>query len=55
MRAVAVAADSEYQRIVRLVEEAARLADGGHQARYVIEKVRRLVESGTVTPREIAG
>ena len=50
----------QYQKVLRATRPAevkpvlARLADGGHQARYVIEKVRRLVESGAVTPREIA-
>lgn len=50
----------QYQKVLRATRPAevkpvlARVADGGHQARYVIEKVRRLVESGAVTPREIA-
>ncbi len=32
----------------------ARLSDGGHQARYVVERIQRLLDAGTAQPREIA-
>lgn len=50
----------QYQKVLRATRPAevkpvlAKVADGGHQARYVIEKIRRLVESGAAAPREIA-
>ncbi|MDD4341473.1 MAG: ATP-dependent helicase [Kiritimatiellae bacterium] len=50
----------QYQKVLRATRPAevkpvlAQLADGGHQARYVIEKVRRLIDSGAVAPRDMA-
>ena len=50
----------QYQKVLRATRPAdvnpvlAQLADGGHQARYVVEKVQRLVESGAVRPRDVA-
>ncbi len=50
----------QYQKVLRATRPAAekpnlaKLADGGHQARYVVEKVRRLLESGEVPPGQIA-
>ncbi|HOO21885.1 MAG TPA: UvrD-helicase domain-containing protein, partial [Kiritimatiellia bacterium] len=50
----------QYQKVLRATRPAevkpvlAKVADGGHQARYVIEKIRRLTESGAAAPREIA-
>lgn len=50
----------QYQKVLRATRAAdvkpvlAKLTDGGHQARYVVEKVRRLTESGEVEPRQIA-
>lgn len=50
----------QYQKVLRATRAAdvkpvlAKLADGAHQARYVVEKVRRLLESGDVAPAQIA-
>ena len=50
----------QYQKVLRATRAAdvkpvlAKLTDGGHQARYVVEKVRRLLESGDVEPSQIA-
>ena len=50
----------QYQKTLRATRAAevkpvlAKLTDGGHQARYVVEKVRRLVESGAAEPGQIA-
>ncbi len=50
----------QYQKTLRATRAAevkpvlAKLTDGGHQARYVVEKVRRLLESGDVEPGQIA-
>ena len=50
----------QYQKVLRATRAAdvkpvlAKLTDGGHQARYVVEKVRRLLESGEVEPSQIA-
>jgi DNA helicase II / ATP-dependent DNA helicase PcrA len=50
----------QYQKVLRATRAAdvkpvlAQVTDGGHQARYVVEKVRRLLDSGEVEPRQIA-
>ncbi len=50
----------QYQKVLRATRAAdvkpvlAKLTDGGHQARYVVEKVRRLLDSGEVEPSQIA-
>ena len=50
----------QYQKVLRATRTAevrpvlAKLTDGGHQARYVVEKVRRLLESGEVEPGQVA-
>ncbi len=50
----------QYQKVLRATRAAdvkpvlAKLSDGGHQARYVVERVRRLLESGDVPPSQIA-
>ena len=50
----------QYQKVLRATRAAdvkpvlAKLTDGGHQARYVVEKVRRLLESGDVPASQIA-
>ena len=50
----------QYQKVLRATRAAdvkpvlAKLTDGGHQARYVVEKVRRLLESGDVEPSQVA-
>jgi DNA helicase-2/ATP-dependent DNA helicase PcrA len=50
----------QYQKVLRATRPDAvkpvlvRLTDGGHQARYVVDKVRRLLEAGTVPPGQIA-
>jgi DNA helicase II / ATP-dependent DNA helicase PcrA len=50
----------QYQKVLRATRAAdvkpvlAKVADGGHQARYVVEKVRRLLESGEVPASQIA-
>ena len=50
----------QYQKVLRATRAAdvrpvlAKVTDGGHQARYVVEKVRRLLESGDVHPSQIA-
>ena len=50
----------QYQKTLRATRAAevkpvlAKLTDGGHQARYVVEKVRRLLESGAAEPGQIA-
>ena len=56
-----IAGDPElYQKVLRATRAAevmpvlARVTDGGHQARYVVEKVKRLVESGAAEPGQIA-
>ncbi|NLG34012.1 MAG: ATP-dependent helicase [Lentisphaerae bacterium] len=50
----------QYQKVLRATRSdgvkpvLVKTADGGHQARYVVDKVRRLLEAGTVRPREVA-
>ena len=50
----------QYQKVLRATRAAdvkptlAKLTDGGHQARYVVERVRRLLDSGEVEPSQIA-
>ena len=50
----------QYQKVLRATRAAdvkpvlAKLTDGGHQARYVVEKVRRLLESGAAEAGQIA-
>ncbi len=50
----------QYQKVLRATRAAevkpvlAKVTDGGHQARYVVEKVRRLLDSGEVSPGQIA-
>ena len=50
----------QYQKVLRATRAAdvkpvlAKLTDGGHQARYVVEKVQRLLDSGDVPPGQIA-
>ena len=50
----------QYQKVLRATRAAAvkpvlaKLTDGGHQARYVVEKVRRLLDSGEVEPGQVA-
>ena len=50
----------QYQKVLRATRAAdvrpvlAKLADGGHQARYVVERVRRLLASGEVPPSQVA-
>jgi DNA helicase II / ATP-dependent DNA helicase PcrA len=50
----------QYQKVLRATRAAdvkpvlAKLTDGGHQARYVVEKVQRLLDSGDVAPGQIA-
>ena len=50
----------QYQKVLRATRAAdvkpvlAKLTDGGHQARYVVEKVRRLLDSGEVEPSQVA-
>ena len=50
----------QYQKVLRATRPAdvkptlAKLTDGGHQTRYVVERVRRLLDSGEVEPSQIA-
>jgi DNA helicase-2/ATP-dependent DNA helicase PcrA len=50
----------QYQKVLRATRPAdvkpvlVRLTDGSHQARYVVEKIRRLLESGVAAPGQIA-
>jgi len=50
----------QYQKVLRATRSAevkpilAKLTNGGHQARYIVERVQRLIEEGEVPPREIA-
>ena len=50
----------QYQKVLRATRAAdvkpvlAQVTDGGHQARYVVEKVRRLLDSGEVAAGQIA-
>lgn len=50
----------QYQKVLRATRAAevkpvlAKMTDGGHQARYVVAKVRQLLESGAVPPGQIA-
>lgn len=50
----------QYQKVLRATRAAdvmpvlAKLTDGGHQARYVVEKVQRLLAAGDVSPSQIA-
>ena len=50
----------QYQKVLRATRAAdvkpilAKVTDGGHQARYVVEKVQRLLDSGDVAPGQIA-
>ncbi len=50
----------QYQKVLRATRAAdvkpvlARLSDGGHQARYVVERIQRLLASGDVAPSQIA-
>ncbi|HAL91849.1 MAG TPA: hypothetical protein DCM68_02340, partial [Verrucomicrobia bacterium] len=50
----------QYQKVLRATRSAevkpvlAKVTDGGHQARYVVEKVRQLLAAGAVAPGQIA-
>jgi len=50
----------QYQKVLRATRAAevkpilATLTNGSHQARYIVERVQRLIEEGEVPPREIA-
>lgn len=50
----------QYQKVLRATRAAdvkpvlVKLTDGGHQARYVVEKVRQLLAAGAVAPGQIA-
>jgi DNA helicase-2/ATP-dependent DNA helicase PcrA len=50
----------QYQKVLRATRAAdvkpilAKVTDGGHQARYVVERVQRLLDSGDVSPSQIA-
>jgi DNA helicase II / ATP-dependent DNA helicase PcrA len=50
----------QYQKVLRATRAAdvkpvlAKVTDGGHQARYVVERVQRLLDSGDVAPSQIA-
>ena len=50
----------QYQKVLRATRPAetkpilAKLTDGGHQARYVVDRIRKLVEAGTAHPSQIA-
>ncbi len=50
----------QYQKVLRAMRAAdvkpvlAKVSDGGHQARYVVERIQRLLASGEVPPGQIA-
>jgi DNA helicase II / ATP-dependent DNA helicase PcrA len=50
----------QYQKVLRPTRAAdvkptmAKVTDGGHQARYVVDKVRQLLAAGAVRPSEVA-
>ena len=50
----------QYQKVLRATRAAdvrpvvAKVSDGGHQARYVVERIQRLLASGEVPPGQVA-
>ena len=50
----------QYQKVLRATRAAdvrpilVKVTDGGHQARYVVEKIQRLLDSGDIAPGQIA-
>ena len=50
----------QYQKVLRATRAAdvkpvlVKLSDGGHQARYVVERIQRLLASGDIPPSQIA-